>query len=123
MSPDCGYSWLRIEGRRPLLIHTEPLLDNDEVSEFVVCSAKVVQHRLTPPELRAIGQVAAAAGRHGINKVTLRCNIDPEIHLKIQRRLDAELKGKDGSKAFMIDLELDRGVTSHLLYVVCKEEK
>ena len=123
MSPNCGYSWLRIEGRRPLLIHTEPLLDNDEVSEFVVCSGKVVQHRLTPPELRTIGQVAAAAGRHGINKVTLRCNIDPEVHPKIQRRLDAELKGNDGSKAFMIDLELDRGATNHLLYVVCKEEK
>jgi hypothetical protein len=123
ISPGCGYSWLRLEGRRPLLIHTEPLVDNDEVSEFVVCSGKVVQHRLTPPELRTISQVANAAVRHGINKVTLRCNIDPEMHPKIQRKLDSELKGNDGSKAFMIDLELDRGATKHLLYVVCKEEK
>jgi len=123
IAPGCGYSWLRLEGRRPLLIHTEPLVDNDEVSEFVVCSGKVVQHRLTPPELRTISQVANAAVRHGINKVTLRCNIDPEMHPKIQRKLDSELKGNDGSKAFMIDLELDRGATKHLLYVVCKEEK
>jgi hypothetical protein len=45
------------------------------------------------------------------------------MHPKIQRKLDSELKGNDGSKAFMIDLELDRGATKHLLYVVCKEEK
>lgn len=120
--PGCGHSWLRIEGRRPIMIHTEPLIDNEEVSEFVVCSGKVVQHRLTAPELRTAQQVSTAALRHGINKITLRCNINPEIHPKIQRKLDSELKGNEGKKGFMIDLELDRGAGSHSLYIVCKEE-
>ena len=122
ITPGCGHSWLRIEGRRPLLIHTEPLIDNEEVSEFVVCSGKVVQHRLTAPELRTAQQVSTAALSHGINKITLRCNIDPEIHPKIQRKLDSELTGNEGIKGFMIDLDLDSGAGSDSLYFVCKEE-
>jgi len=118
----CGYSWLRTEGRRPLLIHTERLLDDDDASGFVVCSGKVVQHRLTAPELRTVDQVSAAALRCGINKITLRCNIKPDLHPTIQRRLDSSLKGNEGSKAFMIDMNLDRGASSHSLYVVCKED-
>lgn len=122
ISPGCGYSWLRLEGRRPLLIHTEPLLELDSLSDFIVSTGKVVQHRLTPPELRTVKQVCSAALRHGINKITLRCQMDPELHPKIQRELDAGLKGNDGSKAFMVDVNLDRGRSSHPLYIVCKEE-
>jgi hypothetical protein len=48
--------------------------------------------------------------------------MDPEMHPKIQRKLDFELKGKEGSKAFMIDIDLDRGQSSHPLYIVCKED-
>lgn len=120
--PGCGHSWLRLKGRRPLLIHTEPLLEHENSNDFVVCSGKVVQHRLSAPELRTVDQVAAAALRYEINKVTLRCNMDPEMHPKIQRKLDFELKGKEGSKAFMIDIDLDRGQSSHPLYIVCKED-
>jgi len=118
----CGHSWLRLEGRRPLLIHTEPLIDDESLSGFVVCSGKVVQHRLTAPELRTIGQVSSAALRHGINKVTLRCNIDPDIHPTVQRKLDSSLKGNEGSSAFMVDINLERGKSSHSLFIVCKQD-
>ena len=118
---DSGHSWLRIEGRRPLLIHTEPLNNSEEIGGFVVSTGEVVQHRLTPPELHSIEQVASAAARIEIGKITLRCTLDPEIHPTLQRRLDKALRDVEGSKSFMIDLDLERGTGSHKLYVICKE--
>lgn len=116
-----GHSWLRLEGRRPLLISTEPLLSDDEIDAFVIASGEIVQHRLTPPELHTIEQTAAAAARNGVGKITLRCSLDPEIHPTLQRRLDKAMREIDGARGFMVDLELERGSGSHSLYIVCKE--
>ncbi|SVA00930.1 uncharacterized protein METZ01_LOCUS53784, partial [marine metagenome] len=116
-----GHSWLRLDGRRPLLIHTDPLNDSEDVNGFVVASGEIVQHRLRPPELHTIDQTAASAARKGIGKVTLRCSLDPDIHPTLQRRLDRELKEIDGGRGFMVDIDLERGSGSHKLYVVCKE--
>ena len=118
---DSGHSWLRIEGRRPLLIHTEPLNNSEEIGGFVVSTGEVVQHRLNPPELHSIEQVASAASRNDIGKITLRCTLDPEIQPTLQRRLDKALRDIGGSKSFMIDVDLERGTGSHKLYIICKE--
>ena len=116
-----GHSWLRIDGRRPLLIHTDPLSDDDEINGFVVSTGEIVQHRLTPPELDNLEQIANAAARNKIGKITLRCSLDPEIQPTLQRRLDKELRNIEGAKSFMIDVDLERGTGSHKLYVICKE--
>ena len=116
-----GHSWLRIDGRRPLLIHTDPLSDDDEINGFVVSTGEIVQHRLTPPELDNLEQIANAAARNKIGKITLRCSLDPEIQPTLQRRLDKELRNIDGAKSFMIDVDLERGTGSHKLYIICKE--
>ena len=116
-----GHSWLRIDGRRPLLIHTDPLIDDDSINGFVVSTGEIVQHRLTPPELDNLEQIANAAARNTIGKITLRCSLDPEIQPTLQRRLDKELRNIDGAKSFMIDVDLVRGTGSHKLYVICKE--
>ena len=116
-----GHSWLRIDGRRPLLIHTDPLSDDDEINGFVVSTGEIVQHRLTPPELDNLEQIANAAARNKIGKITLRCSLNPEIQPTLQRRLDKELRNIDGAKSFMIDVDLERGTGSHKLYVICKE--
>ena len=118
---DSGHSWLRIEGRRPLLIHTEPLNNSEEIGGFVVSTGEVVQHRLTPPELHSIEQVASSASRNDIGKITLRCTLDPKIQPTLQRRLDKALRDIDGSKSFMIDVDLERGSGSHKQYINCKE--
>ena len=118
---DSGHSWLRIEGRRPLLIHTEPLNNSEEIGGFVVSTGEVVQHRLTPPELHSIEQVASSASKNDIGKITLRCTLDPEIQPTLQRRLDKALRDIGGSKSFMIDVDLERGSGSHKLYIICKE--
>ena len=121
LKPNSGHSWLRLDGRRPLLIHTDPLVENDEIEGFIVSTGEIVQHRLTPPELHSIDQVASAASRNDIGKITLRCSIDPELQPTIQRRLDKALKDIDGSKSFMVDIDLERGNGSHKLYIICKE--
>ena len=87
-----GHSWLRLDGRRPLLISTDPLTRDDEIDAFVIASGEIVQHRLTPPELHTIEQTAAAAARNEVGKVTLRCSLDPDLHPTLQRRLDKYMK-------------------------------
>ena len=119
---DTGHSWLRLDGRRPLLISTDPLIRDDEIDAFVIASGEIVQHRLTPPELHTIEQTAASSARNGVGKVTLRCSLDPELHPTLQRRLHKAMREFDGSRGFMVDLDLDRGSGSHTLYVVCKEQ-
>ena len=119
---NAGHSWLRLEGRRPLLISTDPLIEDDEIDAFVIASGEIVQHRLTPPELHTIEQTAASAARNGVGKVTLRCSLDPDEHPTLQRRLHKAMKEFDGENGFMVDLDLDRGSGSHTLYIVCKEQ-
>tara|TARA_B100000029_G_scaffold503883_1_gene581701 strand:+ start:4837 stop:6138 length:1302 start_codon:yes stop_codon:yes gene_type:complete len=121
MSDGSGYSWLRLEGRRPMLIHTDPLINSDKLSGFVVATGEIVQHRLRPPELHTIDQVASSIAKNGIGKITLRCSLDPDVHPTIQRRLDSELKQIEGLKGFMVDLNLERSSGTQSLYVVCKE--
>ena len=116
-----GRSWLRVEGRRPLLITTQPLSTDDDIDAFVIATGEIVQHRLTPPELHTIELTAQSAARNGVGKVTLRCSLDPDIHPTLQRRLDKALKEFDGARGFMVDLGLERGSGSHTLYIVCKE--
>ena len=118
---DCGHSWLRLEGRRPLLIHTDPLIKSEDIEGFVVATGEIVQHRLSSPELHTIDQVAASVARNGIGKITLRCNLDPGVHPTLQRRLNRELKEIEGASGFMVDLEIERDSGRQNLYVVCKE--
>ena len=121
IAKNTGYSWLRIEGRRPLLIHTDPLIDDDDINGFVVSTGKIIQHRLTPPDLDNIDQIAGALSRNNIGKITLRCSLDPEIQPTLQRRLDKALRDNEGARSFMIDVDLERGSGSHKLYIICEE--
>ena len=116
-----GSSWVRTEGRRPLLIHSDALSDDENVQGFVVATGEIVQQRLRPPELHTIDQVASSISKKGIGKVTLRCRFDPEIHPTLQRRLDRELKEVDGSRSFMVDMGVSRPSGTQTIYLVCKE--
>ena len=116
-----GSSWVRIEGRRPMLIHTDELSGDDEVRGFVVATGKIVQHRLSAPELHTIDQAASSVAKKGISKITLRCSLDPEIHPTLQRRITRELKGAEGTKGFMVDLDVVRPTGNQKVYIVCKE--
>jgi hypothetical protein len=116
-----GSSWVRTDGRRPLLIHTDKISKEENVRGFVVSTGKIVQHRLSPPELHTIDQVASSIAKKGIGKITLRCSLDPEIHPTLQRRISKELKGAGGQNGFMVDLDVHRRSGSRKLFIVCKE--
>lgn len=116
-----GRTWLRTSGRRPILIHTEPIQGDDEVMGFVVATGQVVQHRLSPPELHSIDLTAAALARNDIGSITLRCSLDPELHPTLQRRLHKAMRDIEGSRSFMADIQLVRGDSGHTVYVICKE--
>jgi len=117
-----GYSWIRTDGRRPLLIHTEPINDDDDVRGFVVSTGQVVQHRLSPPENHTISQIASSLARLEIGSVTLRCSLDPEMHPKLQRRLHKAMREIEGSRSFMVDIELSRETGNYTMFVVCRED-
>ena len=117
-----GYSWIRTDGRRPLLIHTEPINDDDDVKGFVVSTGQVVQHRLSPPENHTISQIASSLARLEIGSVTLRCSLDPEMHPKLQRRLHKAMREIEGSRSFMVDIELSRETGNYTMFVVCRED-
>ena len=104
-----------------MLIHTDEISDDDDVRGFVVATGQIVQHRLSPPELNTLDQVASSVARKGISNITLRCNLDPEIHPTLQRRITRELKGSEGTKGFMVDMEIEIPSGTQKLYVVCKE--
>ena len=116
-----GSSWVRTEGRRPMLIHTDEISIDDEVQGFVVATGRIVQHRLSAPELNTIDQVASSVAKKGISNITLRCSLNPETHPTLQRRITRELKGVEGTKGFMVDMDVQRPAGAQKLYVVCKE--
>ena len=116
-----GSSWIRTQGRRPILIHTDEISGDDEVRGFVIATGRIVQHRLSAPELHTIDQVASSVAKKGISNITLRCKLDPETHPTLQRRITRELKGVEGTRGFMVDMDLQRPTGSQKLYVVCKE--
>ena len=86
-----------------------------------MASGKIIQHRLTPPEIHTIDLVADSVSGKGIGKITLRCSLNPEIHPTLQRRLDKALKEKKGDRAFMVDMVIFRGGLKQDLFVVCVE--
>ncbi len=117
-----GYSWIRTDGRRPLLIHTEPINEDDDVRGFVVSPGQVVQHRLSPPEDHTISQIASSLARLEIGSLTLRCSLDPDMHPKLQRRLHKAMREIEGSRSFMVDIELSRDTGNYTMFVVCRED-
>ena len=121
LSSSSGSSWIRTEGRRPLLIHTDEISDEEDVRGFVVATGKIIQQRLSPPELHTIDQVASSLAKRGIGKITLRCTLEPEIHPTLQRRITKELKGVGGESGFMVDMDVHRPNGAQKLYIVCKE--
>ena len=67
--------------------------------------------------------VATSAERAGVGLLVLRCEVAPELHPKIQKRLNKSLKGVDGSRGFVIDVPLSsRDGGWHVNFVTCSEK-
>ena len=88
---DDAYAWLQPSGRRPMICHSsEWSLDKSE--EFLIqSSGKVVAQFEQKIEPSTIKDVASCAAAHGIGKLTLRIEMDPEQQPLMQKELDASL--------------------------------
>ena len=114
--------WQRANLRRPVLVSKSPPPQTLISDPFVVAVGQVVAHRLSSPNMENAPTVARAAERAGIGHLVLRCEVDPELHPKIQKRLNKSLKGVDGSRGFVIDIPVSsRDGGWHVNFVTCSE--
>ncbi len=114
--------WQRANLRRPVLVSKSPPPQTLISDPFVVAVGRVVAHRLSSPNMENAPTVARAAERAGIGHLVLRCEVDPELHPKIQKRLNKSLKGVDGSRGFVIDIPVSsRDGGWHVNFVTCSE--
>ncbi len=114
--------WQRANLRRPVLVSKSPPPSTLISDPFVVAVGRVVAHRLSAPNMENAPTVARAAERAGIGHLVLRCEVDPELHPKIQKRLNKALKGVEGSRGFVIDIPVSsRDGGWHVNFVTCSE--
>ena len=115
--------WQRANLRRPVLVSKTPPPPALMSDPFVVAAGRVVAHRLSPPNMENAPTLARAAERAGVGHLVLRCEVDPELHPKIQKRLNKSLKGVDGSRGFVIDVPVSsRDGGWHVNFVTCSEK-
>ena len=93
--------WQRANLRRPVLVSKTPPPPTLTSDPFVVSVGRVVAHRLSAPNMENAPTVARAAERAGIGHLVLRCEVDPELHPKVQKRLNKSLKGVEGSRGLL----------------------
>mgnify|MGYP001279113022 CR=1 FL=1 len=114
--------WQRANLRRPVLVSKSPPPQTLISDPFVVAVGRVVAHRLSSPNMENAPTVARAAERAGIGHLVLRCEVDPELHPKIQKRLNKSLKGVEGTRGFVIDIPVSsRDGGWHVNFVTCSE--
>lgn len=113
--------WQRASLRRPILVSDTPPPDSLREDPFTVAVGRVCGHRLSSPDMENAPTVARAAERSGIGHLVLRCEVDPELHPKIQKRLNKALKGVEGDRGFIVDVPVSRGDNWHVVHVTCVE--
>ena len=120
-APEYNPIWQRASLRRPILVSDTPPPDSLLDDPFTVAVGRVCGHRLSPPDMENAPTVARAAERSGIGHLVLRCEVDPELHPKIQKRLNKALKGVEGERGFIVDVPVSRGDNWHVVHVTCIE--
>jgi len=122
LDDDYNPIWQRANLRRPVLVSKTSPPANLRTDPFVIAVGQVVAHRLSAPNMENAPTVARAAERAGVGHLVLRCEVDPDFHPKIQKRLNKALKGIDGKRGFVIDVPVSsRDGGWHVNYVTCSE--
>ena len=90
--------WLKLTGRRPKFISSEPILNHNEVRDFIQITGEIVE---TAPEIsfETLSILAAIANAADLSNLKLRCRIDPDLQPKLQSALDRELKQFESTSA------------------------
>ncbi len=111
--------WVRISGRRPMLLSSEPIqMEKSLVSAFVSTTGQVMSRLKVEPTVENISPILVSANFAYLSKLTLRCKIEPSAQPKLQGKLDHGLKDYPrGKPGFLADVETIDGPA----WFICKE--
>jgi hypothetical protein len=98
------YAWAEAKGRRPVIYHSQPIVNNpSEVGNLVVTTGRIIDLINFDLTIETVDNFVEICLKHDINKVTIRAGLDPDIQPKIQGSLDRQLARRHGSrKAFLL---------------------
>ncbi|HIG19789.1 MAG: hypothetical protein CXT67_07270 [Methanobacteriota archaeon] len=111
--------WVRISGRRPMLLSSEPLqMEKSLVGAFVSSTGQVISRLKVEPTVENIPPILVSANAAYLSRLTLRCKMEPSAQPKIQGKLDHGLKDYPrGKPGFLADVETNGGHA----WFICKE--
>ena len=111
--------WVRISGRRPMLLSSEPLqMEKSLVSAFVSSTGQVISRLKVEPTVENISPILVSANFAYLSRLTLRCKMEPSAQPKLQGKLDHGLKDYPrGKPGFLVDVETNGGYA----WFICKE--
>ncbi len=120
LPPEAKRTWVRIDGRRPMLLSSAPPdMSRSLVRAFVAASGEVTSRLKVEPTTENISPILVSANSAYLSRLTLRCTVDPKDQPEIQRALDQGLadfpRGKPG---FIADVVVDG--TRH--WFVCRQQ-
>jgi len=116
---EASYSWVRISGRRPMLLSSESLdMSKSLVKAFVSSTGEVMSRLKVDPAVENISPILVSANFAYLSSLTLRCKISPSIQPKLQSLLDNGLKDHSrGKSGFLADVDTSEGSA----WFVCRE--
>ena len=116
---EASRSWVRIDGRRPMLLSSEPLdMNKSLVKAFVSSTGEVISRLKVKPTLDNLSPILVSANYAYLSRLTLRCKMNPTIQPKLQAQLDSGLKDYPrGKHGFLADVETMDGNA----WFICRE--
>jgi hypothetical protein len=116
---EASHSWVRISGRRPMLLSSEPLdMSKSLVKAFVSSTGEVMSRLKVEPTIENISPILVSANFAYLSTLTLRCKMNPSIQPKLQSLLDNGLKDHSrGKQGFLADVDTLEGSA----WFVCRE--
>ncbi|MBT4059626.1 MAG: hypothetical protein HOE69_04890 [Euryarchaeota archaeon] len=116
---DAIRNWVRIDGRRPMLLSNQPIqLEKSLVKAFVSQTGQIKSRLKVEPSPNTISPLLVSANSAYLSKLTLRCKMDPVKQPKLQALLDKGLKGHPRGKAgFLVDVDTLNGSA----WYICRE--
>lgn len=95
--PGQEITWSIIDGRRPQIHHSEPIIfDNKQEKMLVQATGRIVKLVHSELSLETISHLVEASRDYGFGKLTLRVALEPQLQPKLQGSLDRQLSSKGG---------------------------
>lgn len=113
---DAEHSWVKIDGRRPLLLSNAPVdVSKSLVRAFVATTGEITSKLKVQPTVENLSPILVSANAAYLSRLTLRCKMNPSDQPKLQAQLDRGLQGHArGKEGFLIDVD---AVSGHNWYI------